>query len=130
MFFCVFFLETEHGIKTKIISADFSLGGQAIEIIKQELGLLDIGILGKSASQLSICTNIIDVKIKKLVKLALQIIINKNLTLGLFCPTVGKTERLKWQKHSKICIIINSNGFIKLLDPKKEQDVNINNNKS
>ncbi|XP_044267593.1 hydroxysteroid dehydrogenase-like protein 1 [Tribolium madens] len=38
-------LETEYSIKTKIISADFSLGGQAIEIIKQELGVLDIGII-------------------------------------------------------------------------------------
>lgn len=42
-----FSIETEFEVKTRTIAADFSTGPKAIEIVRQELGDLPIGILGK-----------------------------------------------------------------------------------
>lgn len=41
-------LEADFEVKTRTIAADFSTGPKAIEIVREELGDLPIGILGKN----------------------------------------------------------------------------------
>lgn len=42
------FAETEFAVKTKTIAVDFSTCPKAIDIVKEELGTTQVGILGKS----------------------------------------------------------------------------------
>lgn len=46
-FHYIYVSESEFSVKTKIIAADFTKGAAAINRVKEELGSLPIGILGK-----------------------------------------------------------------------------------